>query len=302
MCDLEELKKRTLILTQTDPQTDMMFRTWIDNKMNADIIFSPKPKILRAIRRMWTDGFLPGDEFWYGDWKNDLEKYDTVILHASERTRRIPTYIHKRKPSMRIIYWYWNRVNADSRPELAWDKNIEPWSFDKDDCVQYGMKQNIQYYQYPSDVKNEPIEYDLYFIGHDHNRAAQILQIQQEAEKQGLTVKIEIIDQGAGNVPYTEVQRRTARTKAILEVMQSGQVGCTLRALESLFFRKKLVTTNLEIQKEAFYNPNNIFIWGKAPSDRLYDFINNPYDSSADQYRKQYTLDTWFLNFFTQEC
>ena len=51
------------------------------------------------------------------------------------------------------------------------------------------MKQNIQYYQYPSDVKNEPIEYDLYFIGHDHNRAAQILQIQQEAEKQGLTVK-----------------------------------------------------------------------------------------------------------------
>lgn len=181
MCDLEELKKRTLILTQTDPQTDMMFRTWIDNKMNADIIFSPKPKILRAIRRMWTDGFLPGDEFWYGDWKNDLEKYDTVILHASERTRRIPTYIHKRKPSMRIIYWYWNRVNADSRPELAWDKNIEPWSFDKDDCVQYGMKQNIQYYQYPSDVKNEPIEYDLYFIGHDHNRAAQILQIQQEA-------------------------------------------------------------------------------------------------------------------------
>lgn len=200
MCDLEELKKRTLILTQTDPQTDMMFRTWIDNKMNADIIFSPKPKILRAIRRMWTDGFLPGDEFWYGDWKNDLEKYDTVILHASERTRRIPTYIHKRKPSMRIIYWYWNRVNADSRPELAWDKNIEPWSFDKDDCVQYGMKQNIQYYQYPSDVKNEPIEYDLYFIGHDHNRAAQILQIQQEAEKQGLTVKIEIIDQGAGNV------------------------------------------------------------------------------------------------------
>lgn len=124
------------------------------------------------------------------------------------------------------------------------------------------MQQNIQYYQYPADVNNEPIEYDLYFIGHDHNRTAQILQIQQEAEKQGLTVKIEIIDQGAGNVPYTEVQKRTARTKAILEVMQRGQVGCTLRALESLFLRKKLVTTNLEIPKEAFYNPI-IFLFGE---------------------------------------
>ena len=159
------------------------------------------------------------------------------------------------------------------------------------------MKQNIQYYQYPSDINNEPIEYDLYFIGHDHNRAAQIRQIQQVAENQGLKVKIEIIGQNDKNIPYTEVQRRTARSKAILEVMQSGQVGCTLRALESLFLRKKLVTTNLEIQKEAFYNSNNIFIWGKDPTNRLYDFINSPYDSSVDQYREQYTLDTWFLNF-----
>ena len=183
--NLKELKQKTLILTQTDPLTDMMFRTWIKNGMNADIIFSPKPKIIRAIRRMWTDGFLPGDEFWYGDWKNDLEKYDTVILHASERTRRIPTYIHKKKPSMRIIYWYWNRVNADSRPELAWDKNIEPWSFDKDDCIRYRMQQNIQYYQYPADVNNEPIEYDLYFIGHDHNRTAQICRFSRKRKNRG---------------------------------------------------------------------------------------------------------------------
>lgn len=50
--NLKELKLKTLILTQTDPLTDMMFRTWIKNGMNADIIFSPKPKIIRAIRRM----------------------------------------------------------------------------------------------------------------------------------------------------------------------------------------------------------------------------------------------------------
>ena len=42
--NLKELKLKTLILTQTDPLTDMMFRTWIKNGMNADIIFSPKPK------------------------------------------------------------------------------------------------------------------------------------------------------------------------------------------------------------------------------------------------------------------
>lgn len=36
--NLKELKLKTLILTQTDPLTDMMFRTWIKNGMNADII------------------------------------------------------------------------------------------------------------------------------------------------------------------------------------------------------------------------------------------------------------------------
>ena len=83
-----------------------------------------------------------------------------------------------------------------------------------------------------------------------------------------------------------------------MEVTQEGQVGSTLRALEALFFRKKLITTNLNIVKEDFYNRNNIFIYGKDDMEKLYDFIKTPYDKASDQFRNRHTIDAWFLNFF----
>ena len=97
------------------------------------------------------------------------------------------------------------------------------------------------------------------------------------------------------------MQRRIRRAKAILEVNQKGQVGCTLRALEALFFRKKLITTNLNIQKEDFYNPENIFIYGKDDIRNLHKFVEKPYDEQSDLFRDKRTIDAWFLKFFSEE-
>lgn len=300
-CNIDELKEKTLLLTQADPEKDMAYMAWVKNGLHADIIFTEKPKWIRAIRRFWTDGFLPGTTFWYGNWKNELKKYDTVILHASERTRRVATDIHKVKPDMRIIYWYWNRVNSKSEPGLSWDKNIELWSFDEDDCKKYNMHRNVQYYAFSEKIPISEPEYDLYFIGHDHGRREKIEEIKQLAEKKDLKVCVEIFRAGDENIPYTEVQKRTAKTKAILEVVQEGQVGCTLRALESLFYQKKLITNNFNIVKEDFYNPNNIFIYGKDDSHRLKEFTEGEYDTTSDQYRNRHTIDAWLMNFFKTE-
>ena len=64
--ELDRIKKKTLILTQTDPENDMVFSAWRTDGMNADIIFKPMPKIVRLIRRFWVDTFFPGYSIWYG--------------------------------------------------------------------------------------------------------------------------------------------------------------------------------------------------------------------------------------------
>lgn len=299
--NIQELKEKTLILTQTEPGDDMMFKAWKEAGLNADIIFQPHSKAVRMIRRIWADGFLPGASFWYGNWKKMLSHYNTVIVHADMRTRTVPMYIHKIKPDMRIIYWYWNPVNKYTVPKLTRDDKIECWSFDENDCIKYNMRKNIQYYYEQDNGENTKTDYDIYFVGHDKGRKGMIKEIDNQITAQKLHGKFDLLRDTDQLIPYSEVQARIRRSRAILEVNQKGQVGCTLRALESLFFRKKLITTNVNIQNEDFYNPENIFIYGKDDIHNLRQFIEKPYDERSDIFRDRHTVDTWFLNFFSED-
>lgn len=280
--------------------SDMVFQGWIKCGIDASVIFSEQCTLVRAIRRMWIDYFLPGYWFWFADWKNKLSKYDVIIVNATERTRTLARFIHKVKPSMRIIYWYWNPVNSKSLPELTKDDNVEFWSFDRADCEKYSMKYNVQYYDSSNltDDMDVTIDYDVYFIGHDKGRLSLLKNLMGIFAKYNVSIRFDIIGNHEKNIPYCEVQKRVAKTKAILEINQRGQTGITLRALEALFFRKKLITNNAHIIQEDFYNPNNIFIIGKDDMSLLKDFLSQPYDTAADSFRSKHTIDAWFSNFF----
>ena len=56
--------------------------------------------------------------------------------------------------------------------------------------------------------------------------------------------------------------------------MQDNAVGCTFRTWESLGYKKKLITNNLGIRKELFFDPNTIYVLDEnfKPSD-LSSFI-----------------------------
>lgn len=296
---LNDLKNRTLVITQADPEKDVVFNSWLSHGLHAAVIFKPMPKIARAFRRLCMSIPLPFYDMWLESWKNDLNKYNCVIIHASELTGYLPNYIHKKNPNLRIIYWYWNPVNEKSNPLKLTDNNVELWSFDSGDCEKFHMKKNIQYY-YESIECNEKNEYDIYFIGHEKGRKEIVLNFIEEAEKQGLICKTDIISERGSIIPYDEVKNRIAKTKAILEINQSGQKGYTLRALESLFLKKKLITNNKDLQNSEFYKKNNIFIIGTDNINELRNFINTPYDHSVDKFISKYDVDAWFNNFFEE--
>lgn len=294
---LDDLKKRTLILTQTDPRIDIMFKSWIIEGYNADVIFFNVPKPLRLVRRFWMNIPLPFFQLWLGKWKKNIKNYDVVILHASEWTRNIPMWIHSVKPSMRIIYWYWNPVNKLSSPYKVKDNNVEYWTFDKDDANTYNMRLNIQYYSKTNVVENfSNIQQDVYFIGHDKGREKILNDLKYDLARENISYKFNIVKNNF--IPYSEVCNQISLSNSILEVNQNGQVGLTLRAMESLFFEKKLITTNLYIKNMDFYSKNNIFIIGSQPISELRDFLNKPYDHSVDKYKKNYDVNAWFSNFF----
>jgi 1,5-rhamnosyltransferase len=81
---------------------------------------------------------------------------------------------------------------------------------------------------------------------------------------------------------YNEVLCHIQKTKCILEVVQSDQVGTTLRVQEALFYHKRLLTNNINLKNEPWYNENVIKIYTDLCKIDLSFIKNNNPTSNSD--------------------
>lgn len=93
-----------------------------------------------------------------------------------------------------------------------------------------------------------------------------------------------------------------AGTRCLVEIIQKGQHGLSLRALEALFLDKKLITSNPEIAKEPFYRPENIYICSNFENlefekKRVLDFLNTPQLEIPEEIKQKYLFSNWFAHF-----
>ena len=79
--------------------------------------------------------------------------------------------------------------------------------------------------------------------------------------------------------------------------MQKGQKGLTIRAVEALFYRKKLITNNGAIRDNAFYHPDNVFVWGEDSPADFDAFLQSPYHEVDKQLIRTYDIEYWIKAF-----
>ena len=84
----------------------------------------------------------------------------------------------------------------------------------------------------------------------------------------------------------------------MLDVVTDMNYGLTLRPLEALYFRKKLVTNFKDIKGENFYSKENIFILGDDDLSILKEFIESPFTEISQKILDQYTSKAWYQKFF----
>lgn len=81
-------------------------------------------------------------------------------------------------------------------------------------------------------------------------------------------------------------------SKCILDAPQSGQTGLTIRTIECLGAKRKLITTNKDVVNYDFYRPENIYVYdGKI--DISNDFFKKDYQDIDDKIYKKYSLKNW---------
>lgn len=82
------------------------------------------------------------------------------------------------------------------------------------------------------------------------------------------------------------------KSRCVLDSAQDGQIGLTIRVIEALGAKKKLITTNEDIVNYDFYCPENIYLYnGKFDLDNI--FFKSKYKRIDNVIYERYSLRNW---------
>lgn len=269
--------------------------------VHAERIFACNTLGFRVLRRVVASIHSDVVSSLFANWRSSISHYDLVILPASIYSKAIARYIRARS-EIPIAHWYWNPVCSTVAP-----RDLGPasaiYSFDEDDCAEYGLRYRRTYYFKNIFLPQNPISYDVCFVGADKGRLTGLLQLQQEFESRGLKVAFHITDSDTkkpsrsyayqGRVGYEDVLQYISKSTAILDLVQDGQSGLTQRPMEALFFNKKLITNDKRIVKADFYCKDNIFILGQDALNHLAEFLRSPVTPVSGEIRERYDFGPW---------
>ena len=96
----------------------------------------------------------------------------------------------------------------------------------------------------------------------------------------------------------TEIIKRIANTKVVLDIQHPSQTGLTMRSLEMLGAQKKLITTNTAIRNYDFYHEQNIHIIDRQQPVLNQAFFESDYHPVAPDLYFKYSITGWLHDLF----
>ena len=271
-------------------------------------IYKYNSGLLWKIMVLWIEKLeLPYSSIWYGNWKKEIEKYDSVIIFDRNLNWNILRYIKRKKEKCKVIAWYWNLINSKNRVPVKYRKYCEEWTFDSEDARKYNIMLNTQFY-FEQEYYEEDKKDDCFFVGADKNRIDDIERLYDLIDSLGYKSQFYVIkDKTSKNkksrlyinkhISYEQVVEYIHKCECIVEINRGSQVGLTVRTLEAVFNNKKLITNNKCICKEPFYNRNNILIIdSNTTKETIGSFMKCEFVPYGDKI-KEYDFGAWLGRF-----
>lgn len=311
------MKKQALILLFNDPSQKNIFIEHMNKKpgVQAKCVLKRLPIPLRALRRLHLLSGLPGVGIWFSGWKAELFGQKLIICIATEYSSRVLRWIYEKTDSrVRLIQYFWDEIHISGYP-VAQSDRFENWSFCRENCKEFGMKYNPQFWIESMLPDEGPDVYDISYVGGDRNgkyveRTAMVQSLYQMIKDADIKaffwylsdsklVQEEIRKQeGMSHKAFFDVIRSS---KVVVDLVETETCWLTQRTLLALASGKRLVTNNMEIMKEPFYQKENIFVIGLDSYDALIDFIKKPYGGKDASLYQQYEMTQWLERFMGNE-
>lgn len=292
---------------------DFFIRATRQRGYDADLSIRPvKSRVLRAVRRVHMYSRLPFKKVWFGEWVNQDYPVDLVVVHASDITLPAAEYAAKRYPNAQVVFWFWNPVGRGLNPDLARSSALECWSFDQIDCARYGLSWNSQFMF--SEIREiagaSHTDVDFGFYGADKGRAELLSSLADHLTSAGMSFRFSVVPDGSEDlsrfprlisapaVGYESLLEECAKFRVIVDFVQDGQSGMTLRILEALYMGRKVLTNLASIASCSLYDRSRVFIWGVDSVVDLPEFLRCEYQDPAPALLKYFDFESWLARFY----
>ncbi len=217
--------------------------------------------------------------------KEALTSRETIITDSVFKPSLSGTLQKRISPENMFLY-YMNPVTQKTAGYMQYFLPEHIYTYDQTEAQRYGIKYRHLPYSEKMSLMKADFLYDSFFLGMEKDRLEQVREAVDLMEAYGLRPKVMLCGSNDSRyqiqhyIPYTEYLQYLAKSRTILEINAEGQTSCTLRFLESLFFHKKLVTNNVHVTEDPYYDAANVFILGVDDPVTLKEFVTQPYEET----------------------
>ncbi len=224
-------------------------------------------------------------------------------------------------PSLLAIMYQWDSSVNNDYVSLIPEFDIVA-SFDPKDCQRLGLIYHPLFFsdEYSKELESYDLEmvYDSFFFGSLHGDRLEVLEnLSTYFEGQGMSLYAYIYvpfftwikkifinqEKNSQGLSFKKLCSRKVRhyygiSRTIIDVNSETQSGLTMRTFESLAFGKKLITTNLQIKKEPFFDESWIYILDRKNPHVDVGWVRAiPSSNKPDM--SQYHINNWLVGLFS---
>ncbi|CAJ1864126.1 hypothetical protein [Aeromonas veronii] len=246
---------------------------------------------------------------------------DSILYFGVDNIYNLTKLMYGNVDIDRHVLWFWNPISSlgvnkyDNWvhvylfiPLLKY-AGVQLWSFDKCDVEKHKLIYHPQIHNsahllsyslphmtnFKKTFKSD--RHSFLFVGKDKGRLKNLINVKSILSKSNVDCELYITPDEKGrysnkdfilleehNLSYIDYLKKVSSHSGLIDFVQAGQSGVTLRALEALYLRKKLITNNHHIKEYDFYHPSNVlFIDESMDSEQLLSFLDSSFvDVSPD--------------------